>query len=72
MVTGAMMRFALKKNWDEIRLTSLVGAWQGGAMSKETLYENLQQGEIANPDRTFKEEQSLIDNADMGLNGDGE
>lgn len=29
--------------------------WQGGAIDKRTLYENLQKGEVANPDRSFEE-----------------
>lgn len=40
---------------------SLVTVWQGGAISKQTLYENLQRGEIASAERTFEEEQELID-----------
>jgi Domain of unknown function (DUF4055) len=40
---------------------ALVTVWQGGAISKQTLYENLQRGEIASAERTFEEEQELID-----------
>lgn len=54
-------------------LTSLTAAWQGGGMSWDTYYMNLQQGEIASADRTADEEQKLISDADMGLNsGEGE
>ena len=35
--------------------------WQAGAISRQTLYENLQQGEIAGADRTYEEESQLID-----------
>lgn len=39
----------------------LVSAWQQGAFSYETLYENLQRGEIASSERTAKEEKALVD-----------
>lgn len=39
----------------------LVTVWQSGAISKQTLYEDLQRGEIASQERTFEEEQDLID-----------
>lgn len=35
--------------------------WQAGAISRQTLYENLQQGEIARADRTWEEEAQLIE-----------
>jgi hypothetical protein len=38
----------------------LVSVWQSGGISKLTLYENLQKGEIASAERTFEEEQELI------------
>lgn len=46
---------------DPAKAESLVRIWQSGAMAKETLYENLQRGEIASSERTFEEEQALID-----------
>ena len=42
-------------------LTAHIGAWQSGAVSKQTLYENLQKGEIASVERTFEEEEGLIE-----------
>jgi hypothetical protein len=42
----------------------LVKIWQAGAMSFETLYENLQRGEIASPERTAEDELKLIDEED--------
>jgi hypothetical protein len=39
---------------------NLVKSWQAGAMSKLSLFENLQRGEIVSPERTFEEEESLI------------
>jgi len=38
----------------------LVSVWQSGAISKQTLYEDLQRGEIASAERTFDEEENLI------------
>lgn len=35
--------------------------WQAGAISRQTLYENLQAGEIARADRTWEEEMGLIE-----------
>lgn len=43
---------------DAQTLTALVGAWQMGAFSKETLFENLKQGEIIDDSVTFEEEES--------------
>ena len=39
----------------------LVNMWQRGAISYETLYDNLQRGRIASPERSSEEEQALID-----------
>ncbi|MBM3606817.1 MAG: DUF4055 domain-containing protein [Alphaproteobacteria bacterium] len=39
---------------------ALVSMWQSGAISYQTLYENLQRGEIASAERTFEEEYELI------------
>lgn len=60
---------------DPPKAESLVRIWQSGAISKETLYENLQRGEIASSERTFEEEQALIeqemiDNPMMAGGGD--
>jgi hypothetical protein len=43
-------------------MTKLVAAWQAGAISKKTLYYNLQWGEWARPDVTFEQEQQEIEN----------
>ena len=58
--------FALNKdflpaNLDAQQLTALVTSWQVNAMSKETLFYNMKQGELIPPDRTFEEEEELID-----------
>jgi hypothetical protein len=39
----------------------LVQVWQSGAISYETLYENLQRGRIASAERTADEEQQQVD-----------
>lgn len=56
----------LNRDWIETRLdaqslNALVKSWQSGAMSHQTLYENLQAGEIAPVDRPFEEERDLIE-----------
>lgn len=48
-------------------LTALIAAWQGSAISYDTFYENLQRGEIANPDRSMEEEKALIGSQDTGM-----
>jgi len=40
---------------------ALVQVWQTGAISKQTLYDNLQRGEIASSERTLEEEEALIE-----------
>ena len=46
---------------DAPTLTALVAAWQAGAISHEVLFDNLQQGEIIAPDKTFEDEKSSIE-----------
>lgn len=41
-------------------LTALVSAWQNGAISQQTLFENLKAGEIVAESATFEEEQARI------------
>lgn len=42
-------------------ITALVAGWMGEAYSKQTLFERLQKGGVINIERTFEEEQALID-----------
>jgi Domain of unknown function (DUF4055) len=42
-------------------LTALVAAWQQGAYSKETLFINLQKGELIADEVTFEEEQARVE-----------
>jgi len=62
--------FKLNRDWVEAKLTSqeldaLVRSWQGGAISRLTLHENLQKGELIPMLRTAEEEQELVE-ADNG------
>ena len=57
--------FAVNKDFFEARLTapeaqSLVGTWQAGGISFETLFWNLQAGEWIEPGRTIEQERALI------------
>lgn len=42
-------------------LQALIMAWQSGAISKQSLFTNLQTGEIIPPDRTYDEETEMIE-----------
>ena len=44
-------------------LTALVSAWQLGAISPNTLFDNLKRGEIIKDNKEFEEEQAQINNA---------
>jgi hypothetical protein len=46
---------------DGKQLEGILKLWQAGAISRQTLYENLQAGEIASSSRTFDEEIMLIE-----------
>ena len=57
--------FAVNKDFFEARLTAqeaeaLVGTWQAGGISFETLFWNLQAGEWIEPGRTIEQERALI------------
>jgi len=42
-------------------MTAMVSAWQSGAISRFTMHENFQRGEIIDPARTVEEEEADID-----------
>ncbi len=42
-------------------IQALVGLWQAGAISKQTLFWNLEQGELLPPETTYEDEQGLIE-----------
>jgi hypothetical protein len=52
---------------DPARLRELVAVWQGGGMSKKTLYFNMQKGNITRPDVTFEQEQQEIMSEDSAF-----
>lgn len=60
------VRVSLNQDFIETRMTpdeqrEMVASWQAGAISRKTLHENLQRGEIVAPDRTLEEELELIE-----------
>jgi hypothetical protein len=46
---------------DPLKAKALMELWMGGAISYETLWDNLQRGEIGTKERTAEEEKELID-----------
>ncbi len=56
-------------NLDPGQLTALVTSWQYGAISKETLFENLKQAEIVSDTKTFEDQETEIANAAPTLAG---
>lgn len=68
------LSFALNKDFFDTRLSpqeaeALVGAWQSGAVSYETLFWNLQQGEWIESGRTLGEERELINSGSEDVGG---
>lgn len=62
----ADVEFALNTDFGASRmqpqmLTALVGAYQSGAMPMSVMFDNLQRGEIVNPDMEFEEYQAQIE-----------
>lgn len=45
------------------KLAALMASWQQGGISHQTLFDNLQRGEVIAPDVTFADEQARIDSA---------
>lgn len=48
-------------------LTALVGSWQAGAISKQTLFNNLREGEIISEGTDFEDEEENIRNQEPNL-----
>lgn len=48
------------------RMNAILGLWEKSLISYQTAYDNLQAGGIANPDRTWEDEQKLIEADDIG------
>lgn len=59
------VKFEFNDDFNPLGLSSqdilaLVQSWQNGAFSKTTLFDKLQKGEVIDAERTFEEEQDLI------------
>lgn len=65
-VSYSLNRDFLPQSMTAQELTALVAAWQSGAISQETLFNNLKAGEIVADSDTFEEEQARIANAYPG------
>jgi hypothetical protein len=50
-------------------ITALVSAWQAGALSSESLFYSLQQGEVVQAGLTYEEEQARIQSAPPASSG---
>jgi hypothetical protein len=66
------VKVVFNRDWVETRmdaneLTALIKAWQAGGISHQTLWENLQRGEIAPIDREFDEEKDLLESEGVDL-----
>lgn len=65
-VKDAKVKYRLNKDFfpmpmTALTLTALVAGWQNGAISYETLFDNLQRGEIIDIDKTVQEELDKMD-----------
>jgi hypothetical protein len=66
------IKFKLNRDFVETRMTdkeitALVAAWQNGAISRTTLHENLQRGEIVGQERTTEQEEEEIESDDLRI-----
>ncbi|MBK3745283.1 DUF4055 domain-containing protein [Paraburkholderia aspalathi] len=48
------------------QMGAIMGLWEKGLIAGETAYENLQAGKVASAERSWTEEQDLIDKEDIG------
>ena len=65
-VKGAPVKYRLNKDFfpmpmTALTLTALVASWQNGAISYETLFANLQRGEVVDIDKTVANELAKMD-----------
>jgi hypothetical protein len=61
----ANVKFDLNRDFfpvpmDALTLTAVIAGWQNGAYSYDTMFENLQKGEIVKPEQTAEQEQKAI------------
>lgn len=66
-VSVTFSRDFIEVTMDPAGMVAQMKLWQSGAISRQTLYENLQQGEIARADRSYADEKDMIeaDNGDL-------
>ena len=55
----------LEGRLEATEVSALIAAWQSGGIAFDTLFENLQRGRIASPDRTADEEDALINQREL-------
>lgn len=60
-VSVSMSRDFIETQMDPKAVEAQFKLWTGGAISRATLYENLQKGEIARSDRSLEDEKDLIE-----------
>ena len=59
--TVTLSRDFIEIMMDSRQVESQLKLWQAGMISRATLYENLQSGEIARADRSYQDERDMID-----------
>ena len=57
----SLSRDFIETQMDPKMIETQMRLWQSGAISRQTLYSNLQKGEIAHADRTWEEEMTIIE-----------
>jgi hypothetical protein len=60
-VSVTFSRDFIEVTMDPAGILAQMKLWQSGAISRQTLYENLQQGEVARADRSYQDEADMID-----------
>lgn len=60
-VSVTFSRDFIEVTMDPAGMVAQMKLWQSGAISRQTLYENLQQGEIARADRSYLDEKEMIE-----------
>lgn len=60
-VSVTFSRDFIEVSMDPAGIVAQMKLWQAGAISRQTLYENLQQGEIARADRSYADEKDMIE-----------
>lgn len=66
-VSLSMSRDFLEVTMDAKQIEAMMKLWQAGAISRATLHENLQRGEIAPADRSWEDEKDMVEEEGGGL-----